>query len=121
MEVVDTLIFSKDLLFTSRIKDVARQSGRTPKVQRAVDGLCEALSSVSQDARAVVLVDLDKPSVALELIANALSQIEPDSSNVVCFFSHVHLALAEKAKALGFQTVIPRSKFVQMLPQILLP
>lgn len=115
----DTLILSRDLFFTSRIKDVARQCGGEPRVIRSLDTLREEISVKLADKRVQVFVDLDKPSVALEMLADTLLPLSDSNYQIVCFFSHVHVDLAQQAKELGFQTILPRSKFVTILPDLL--
>lgn len=63
-----------------------------------------------------MLIDLEKPSLPLELLKDRLLSLDTNLWRTVGFYSHVHVDTAEQARAIGMQEVVPRSKFVQLLP-----
>jgi DNA-binding NarL/FixJ family response regulator len=64
-----------------------------------------------------VIVDLNARNTPLEAVEKLRAQ-QP-TLPVIGFLSHVQTDLAAKAKAAGFQQVMPRSQFTANLPQIL--
>lgn len=119
MSQVSVLILCKDLLFTSRIKEVAQQCGKTLRIIRSEESLREIACNLGGDSECgVLLVDLEKPGVVLDVVASVLQCFSGAGWRIVGFYSHVHVDLAQKAKAMGFGAVMPRSKFVQILPEL---
>lgn len=119
MSQVSVVILCKDLLFTSRIKDVAKRAGQTTQVIRSEESLRALASNLgAEGGRGVLVVDLEKPSVGLDAVEDVLDCFSQAGWSVVGFYSHVHVDLAQRAKAMGFGSVIPRSKFVQTLPEL---
>jgi hypothetical protein len=113
------VLLCKDLLFTSRIKDVAKQCGRTVQLIRSEESLRVVADTLgTEGGGGVLLVDLEKPSVVLDVIESVLTCFSEAGWSVVGFYSHVHVDVAQKAKAMGFGAVMPRSKFVQILPEL---
>lgn len=113
------ILVSGDLMFISKVKEVARASGGEVTVARseaALDKVCsECLEPV------VLLIDLEKCGVPHEVLATRVAKLAPQGWRVVSFFSHVHEDLALKAMELGLGEVVPRSKFVKLLPELFLP
>jgi hypothetical protein len=109
------VLLSRDLLFITKIKEVAAAHQREVVVAKSETALNEALTG----GAGVVLIDLEKAPIALEVIKGALSAPNREGWKCVSFFSHVHLETADSARALGLGEVMPRSKFVQLLPHLL--
>jgi hypothetical protein len=111
------VLLSRDLLFITKIKEVAAAQQCELVMAKSESALQEAIVGVPE--RGLVLVDLEKTPVPLEVIANALSTALQSGWRCVCFFSHVHNETGDNARALGLGDVMPRSKFVQQLPHLL--
>jgi CheY-like chemotaxis protein len=86
----------------------------TLKVVGNGDALVAA--AATQDHK-LVLVDLNARQGALD----AVSQLHNagNAQPIIGFLSHVQVDLAEKARAAGCQSVLPRSTFTQNLADIL--
>lgn len=109
------ILISKDLLFITKIKEVAAHYQREVVVIKSEGALRDAIASV---ASGIVLVDAEKTGVTLEGVQTALAGAPQGAWTVCTFFSHVHVEMGQKAKELLGGDVMPRSRFVQLLPQI---
>lgn len=110
------IIISKDLLFITKIKEVAAHYQREVVVVKSEALLRDAIAAATSG---VVLVDAEKTGLTLEEVQAALTQAPQGNWSVFSFFSHVHVEMGQKAKELLGGDVMPRSRFVQLLPQIL--
>lgn len=103
-----------DLMFRSRIEEVARRVGRTVEVVRDPNALVERARSGPD----LVLIDLDDAALRpIETIA-AIRRECPDI-RIVGFLSHVHRGLQQEAMAAGCTEAIARGEFTKRLPEIL--
>jgi CheY-like chemotaxis protein len=110
------LLLSDDLIFTSRITATARSLGVTVKPVRAVDGLC---ALAGQEAPGGVLIDLAFPGLDVPELVRRLREACPVMPRVVAYGSHVDAAGLRAARAAGCHLVLPRSAFVEQLPEAL--
>jgi hypothetical protein len=110
------ILLSKDLLFISRVKEVGLASGGEVLVVKNEAALQTAVSEVGQQEKGVLLLDLEKCPLTLDSVQQVVSGLSDNSWRCVCFFSHVHVELADEARRRGLGDVMPRSKFVQLLP-----
>lgn len=103
-----------DLMFSSKIGEVVRESGHELKTVRKAEDLPAIISS----APPFILVDLHHNK--LDPIA-AIEQVKQGApaTKVICFFSHVQVELAERAEASGADEVLPRSAFFRDLAGML--
>ena len=105
-----------DLMFVSRIDEAARAHGLDV---RSVRKVADLLDSCRAGAR-LVLMDLDSPRLP---VMEALSSLCADAAfadvPVVGFFSHVHADRGRQARAAGCRHTLPRSAFVEQLPELL--
>ncbi len=107
------LLLSDDLLFSSRITGTARDLGLTIKVAR--DPV--TLEKLARDlVPACVLLDLSNPGLVLELAVQTLKAAAP-AAFLVGYGSHVDTATLQAAREAGCDVVLPRSRFVDTLPQ----
>ena len=102
-----------DLFFQMKLAETAKHLGFEAKVAGNAESLLELLDPLP----ALVIVDLNARSSPLEAVER-LRAVEP-SLRVIGFLSHVETELAARARAAGFDEVMPRSKFSAHLPQIL--
>jgi CheY-like chemotaxis protein len=102
-----------DLFFQMKLAETARHLGLEVKVATTGESLLQLLEPTPQ----LVIMDLNarsQPLAAMHLLRKAQPQLR-----VIGFLSHVQTDLAEKAKAAGFDEIMPRSKFSGNLPEIL--
>lgn len=109
------LVVVPDMIFSSRISAEARAQGRKVQFFRKLEALEVA---VGQGGAAVLLVDLNCAAPdPLEVIK--MVRASSPTCEIVAFFSHVQGELAVRAQEAGASKVMPRSRFVQQLPEVL--
>jgi CheY-like chemotaxis protein len=111
--VADVVQFIQDMMFTSKVREVAKQAGVT--VQSARDPA--ALAAAARDAK-LVIVDLRMPR-ALEAL-DAL-HADPAARDVatVGFIDHERTDLMDAARAKGCTQVMAKGQFANALPRLL--
>jgi DNA-binding NarL/FixJ family response regulator len=102
------LVLVRDLMFSSRISATARAADRPVRMLRDPSELREAPGRR-------LIVDLNQPG-ALEA---AVDWKLTSSGDVVGFVSHVDADTIARARAAGIDRVLPRSRFVEVLPELL--
>jgi DNA-binding NarL/FixJ family response regulator len=106
-----------DLLFSSKIRTVARQVGATLAFARTPE---EILQKVRAERPSLLLVDLN--SAKADPIAT-ISAIRSDQQlagvRILGFASHVHVDVIRAAREAGADEVLPRSAFAVKLPEII--
>ena len=107
-DTLPILALVKDLIFVSRITATARAAGTNVSIVR------DPAKLGAQPGR-LLLVDLNLPG-AIEAAAHWRQQT---SADVVGFVSHVDAPTIAKAREAQFDQVLPRSRFVEMLPELL--
>lgn len=115
MEIV---LISKDLIFISKVREVAASFGKAVAVIKSEAKLNE-LSVVSASAGGLLLIDLEKSGMSLETISAVHAGLVQRGWRALSFFSHVHDEVATQAEELGLGQVMPRSRFVRVLPEVL--
>jgi len=101
------LALVSDLMFSSRISAEARAAGSPLKIVRQPAQLGDL------DGR-LLIVDLNQPGA----IAAAAAWAKMRGRPVVGFVSHVDAAAIAEARAAGLATIMARSKFVEVLPEL---
>jgi len=107
------LLLSDDLMFISRIRGTAQDLGLDVKSARSADLLLEM---AKRQRPACVLVDLANPGLAIEDLVRRLRGEGPPPF-VVAYGSHVDTATLRRAREAGCDRVMPRSQFVEELPE----
>ena len=102
------LVLVRDLLFASKISAAARAASIPIMTIR------DAARLGTQPGR-MVIADLSQPG-ALEA---AVEWKGVTGGEIVGFVSHVDATTMERARAGGFDRVLARSQFVQVLPELL--
>lgn len=112
------LVAVEDLLFSSKIRTVAKQAGvdltfaRTP---------AEILERARAQRPALIIFDLDSAKAdPLGTIAALKADEALADIPTLGFASHVHTALISAARKAGAEQVLPRSAFAGNLADILL-
>ncbi len=106
-----------DMLFASKIRGTADHLNVSVDFARSEAGLFDYAKT---EVPSLIILDLhdtrlDPFALAARLKADERLRAVP----LVGFFSHVQTELQRRALAAGFDRVLPRSAFVQQLPQIL--
>lgn len=109
------LYFAADLLWASRIKATADALGLAARPVRTTDMLEARLAD---SAPAALVVDLDKPDVALALIAAAAGRTP--KLKIVAWGPHVEKVTLQQARNAGADEVLTRGAFDHNLEEILL-
>jgi DNA-binding NarL/FixJ family response regulator len=104
-----------DMIFATRIKAEARALDVPVRVICDSHALDESLRTTPVR---LLIVDLNAQGVdTLAAIARARRQDVPP--RIVAYLSHVQRALAAQAAAAGAAEVLPRSRFIGVLPELL--
>ncbi len=112
--MADVVAFVDDLLFQSKIAETARHAGVELKFVASPDSLA---AESAQSPAALVIVDLNARNAPLEAIQRLKAAGAPQ--RIIAFLSHVQVELAAQARASGCTEVLPRSKFTQLLPEMM--
>lgn len=115
-ELPIALLLCDDLMFTSRITGTARSLGLHIGHVRSQDALKER---VQQQTPAGVVVDLAQPGLELGTLVAWLRENCQPMPCLVAYGSHVDAPGLQAARAAGCNVVLPRSKLVEHLPQLL--
>jgi len=102
------LVLCKDLLFSSRITAAAKQAGIPFTFVREPQKLTD-------QPGARLILDLNLPGA----IEAAAAWQQRTNGQTIGFVSHVDSETIAAAKTAGIQVILPRSQFVQKLPEIL--
>lgn len=106
-----------DLLFSSKIRTVAKQLGATVVFARTPDAI---LQNVREHPSALLVIDLNGERMApIQTLGAIRADPSLQSIRTVAFVSHVQTDLIEAAREAGAGTVMARSAFVASLPDIL--
>jgi CheY-like chemotaxis protein len=111
------LLLCDDLIFTSRITGTARSLGVTLRVARTPAALQQL---AQQELPRCVLLDLGNSSLSVQELVPQLKSAGDSKPYIVAYGSHVDAAGLQAARTAGCDLVLPRSKFVEELPQQLL-
>ena len=103
---------TKDLIFSSRVRSLARELGATVDVITSVDA-CLAKSDTS-----LVIIDLGLPELD---IADAVCRLREMNGplKILAYGPHVDTAALTAAEQAGCDSVLPRSQFNQQIADIL--
>lgn len=110
------ILVSSDLMFISKVKEVATAAQGQVKVARSLGALEAAISEASEPG--ALIIDLEKGGVPREALSDVVQRLSSNGWRVVSFFSHVHEEVAEEASKLGLGEIMPRSRFVKVLPSL---
>ncbi|MHB8233093.1 MAG: hypothetical protein ACYDHT_00415 [Solirubrobacteraceae bacterium] len=104
-----------DLLFGSQVQGSLTAAGHDAQLVGNEARLRERLADdAGATSPAVLVVDLTNPSFDGVAIVQALSAERLlDGVRTLAFFSHVDTEIGEKARAAGFDMVIPRSRMAR--------
>lgn len=106
-----------DMFFSSKIKAAAKSAGVKLDFVKNPNKFIE---EVKADLPALIIFDLNSKRLRpLELIEELNSYQELKKTMTIGYLPHVEQELKKEASNLGFDVVMPRSRFVRELPSIL--
>ncbi len=105
---VPVLALIRDLMFASRVRATAQELGVPLKLLRDPAGL-------AGEAGQRLIVDLNLEGA----IDAAAAWRQQQGGRVVGFVSHVDTQTIQRARSAGIDTVMARSRFVEVLPELL--
>jgi CheY-like chemotaxis protein len=104
-----------DLLFRSRIDEVARRLGLSLRVARSTEQLERHLAAALP---AVALVDLEESAIdPMETIRRLKSLADPP--RIIAFAGHTNVDAIRAGRDAGADAVLARSAFTAQLPRLL--
>lgn len=106
------LILNDDLMFASRIASHARDVPATVRTVRTSEA---ALAAARAEPPHCVIVDFQVAGSTLPSLLQGLREL-PRKPYVVAYGSHVDAAGLRAAQDAGCDLVLPRSRFVEILP-----
>jgi FixJ family two-component response regulator len=98
-----------DLFFQAKLLETAKQLGIDLRTFASPEAF---IAEIAKDVPKLVVVDLNARN-------NPLEAIERTHIPLIGFLSHVQVELAERARAAGCRSVMPRSQFTRDLATIL--
>lgn len=104
-----------DMFFLSKIAGAAERAGsRVERIKSLAD-----IDLLATDPPALVIIDLNSDRLdPVQAIEALKSHPDLNSVPVVGFVSHVQVDLIRRAEAAGCDHVAPRSRFTQLLSEI---
>ena len=115
------VLVSRDLFFITKVKEVALAAScnvLTVKSEQAWESqLKDCLEG--QATPGVVLLDLEKAGMPLASLVTGARRLAERGWRCIGFYSHVHADVEQEARGLGLEEVMPRSRFVKILPELL--
>ncbi len=110
------ILVSSDLMFISKVKEVAAAANGQVKVARSLAALEQAIAEASEAG--ALMIDLEKSGIPQDVLSEVVARLSASGWRVVSFFSHVHEEVAEHASRHALGEIMPRSKFVRILPSL---
>lgn len=110
------ILVSSDLMFISKVKEVAAAAHGQVKVARSLKALEQAIDEASEAG--ALMIDLEKSGITQDVLSEVVARLSANGWRVVSFFSHVHEEVAENASKHALGEIMPRSKFVRILPSL---
>jgi len=112
------LLLSSDLLFRSRIDDVARRLGFELRVATSAERLERHLANGVEPSVAVVDLECDTLDAA-GAIGRLRGMPWGTGLRIVAYAGHTNVAALRAGRTAGAEVVLPRSAFVTQLPALL--
>ncbi len=110
-----TLAVLDDLFFVARLQGVARAGG----LPLTIAPPARALESWRECRADHVIVDLHAPLDVAALVEGIRAEAGGSHVRITGFYSHVDGDTRRRALAAGVDAALPRSAFVQKLPELL--
>jgi DNA-binding NarL/FixJ family response regulator len=108
------LVLSDDLIFSSRILGTGSAHGLNLRTAKNAAALVELARKYQPRG---VFIDLHNPGLVLPDLLLALGEVCPGRPRLIAYGSHVDAPTLRAARLAGCDVVLPRSKFVEELPE----
>jgi DNA-binding NarL/FixJ family response regulator len=103
-----------DLLFGSRVQGSLAAGGHEVELISGEQRLRERLADSSQPAAEVLIVDLTNEQLdGAGLLESLAAERALEATRTLAFYSHVDVAVRERATSAGFDLVVPRSRMAR--------
>ncbi len=112
------VLISKDLLFITRVKEVAGARGCEVVVIKNEEAFKGLFGDPLPEGPGTLLIDLERAVVPLNSIKLLGPTLMRTGWRCLSFYSHVNVDLAAEAREGGLGEVVPRSRFVQLIPTL---
>jgi nucleoside-diphosphate-sugar epimerase len=114
------LVLTGDLLFGSRVQGDLLAAGHEVELVGGGESLSTRLSDAQAPAAEALVADLtDERLEAARIVESALREGELEGVPTLAFYSHVDVAVRERAESVGFDLVVPRSRMAREGAQLL--
>jgi hypothetical protein len=114
------LVLTGDLLFGSRVQGDLLAAGHEVELIGGGGSLSARLSDAQAPAAEVLVADLtDERIEGATIVESALQEGELEGVPTLAFYSHVDVAVRERAESVGFDLVVPRSRIAREGAQLL--
>jgi hypothetical protein len=110
------LLFSSDLMISSRVEGAAVRANLTAKTVSTISALA---AECGREAAAMIFVDLSTAANEVAAIMRMVRSAGVDRPAIVAFGPHVHEAKLAAARAAGCDQVLSRGQFFAQLDAIL--
>ena len=110
------ILLSRDLIFTTKVQGTARSLGYNITV---VGDVSKARVEIESSRPRLVLIDLTSGDLCAPSAMSEYVTLAGPQTWLVAFGPHVESEALARAKAVGCQVVLPRSKFAGDLPRLL--
>lgn len=111
------LTVMSDLLFRSKIDEVARRLGLPLRVAKSVEQLDRHLA---REAPSIAIVDLEADTVDVgDAIRRIKASAQGASVPIIAFASHTNIPAIEAGRAAGATVVLAKGGFAAQLPALL--
>lgn len=114
VRMTTAIVLSDDLLFSSRITGVAGSLGCTVKIASTAEILQRLLTETPAHC---VILDLSNASLRIDTFLAWMKSTVKRLPCVIAYGSHVDTETLRSARAAGCDVVLPRSQFVEQLPE----
>jgi DNA-binding NarL/FixJ family response regulator len=106
------LLLTDDMIFSSRITGTAQALGLKVKVVKSIEDLA---ARAREHTPTCLIIDLSHPGLQVPESIRELKDTSP-MPRLVAYGSHVDAAMLRAAREAGCDVVLPRSQFVEKLP-----
>jgi len=111
------LVVVDDFFFRAKISETAKHTGAAIQFVKNVD---EIKSIAHSERPSLIIFDLNSTRFQpVQTIASLKADESLRDIPIVGYLSHVQVELQQQAAQAGCDQVMPRSKFTQILPQLL--
>lgn len=110
------IVVVDDMFFAAKIRATA-DALKVPL--RFIKSREEIMRAAREDSPALIILDLHQQKTDPFELARELKDAELRHICLLGFYSHVQTELEKRARAAGFDEVMPRSAFSRRLPEIL--